>query len=164
MAVFMTACQKEKIENAPTEVDLTAQIQKDYEAYTATYGEVKIEHASLEELNQVFVENGQSPVTLEEIGVTEEEYIAAQERIKNLDGVESRCNPFYRFLIDYNGNGIGNTLDVFLVNKVILGIDPPSIRSINFGYISFAWQNQGIELSTFDRALAVKMVLGIITC
>ena len=74
----MTACQKESVgelsENQPS-------IENDLAEVYINNETGPIEYVTLEELNQALIDNGLEPVTLEELGVTQEEYAAAQARV-----------------------------------------------------------------------------------
>lgn len=161
--VLMTACQKEKTDLVSTEMNLDAQIQQDYEDYIAEHGEVQIEYTTLEKLNEVYIENGLPPVTLEELGVTEEEYSEIRNRVLiNANNVEARCNSFYWYLIDMNLSGTATGADLIEARKVILNRNPPSPLSERFGSISWHWLGINYPLTTHDMALAHKMILRVI--
>ena len=116
----------------------------------------------MEKLNEVFVENGLEPVTLEKLGISEEEYRLVQERRNNPEYAQDRCNAWYWFLIDMSGNGNATAFDVALAQRVILGLDPPSSASSNFGTISYWWAGTNPYLSVYDLTIATQMILEII--
>ena len=164
MVLLMASCQKEATVNLEENTRFEKQLQAEYEKYLAEHDELYIEYTTLEELNKVYIENGLEPVTLEELGVTEEEYAAVQARVNNPEFAQDRCNAWYWFLIDMNGDGNASIADLVLAQNVILGIDPPSAASENFGTISYWWVGSNPNLSTYDITIANQMILGIITC
>ncbi len=159
------ACEQE--DTAPTEqtLDSKARIEQYVKQYLEQYGQPKVEYTSLEALNELFVANGLPIVTLEELGVTLEQYEAAQERIKAIatgTAIESRCDdPVYQILGDIDGfNGLDGN-DVALAQMIILGTSTQSPRL--FGCLSdhAGWQsNTGCVLTIADLVIARKVILG----
>lgn len=138
-------------------------IQQLHSDYIARHGQdVVVEYTSLEDLNRIFEENGVPTISLEEIGITQEQYDAAQASLLNGNVASPRCDdPVYQFLGDMNDNGILTAYDTVLAVRVILGIDPPSTASSLFGYISFYAGVGSPQLTNLDRIIAIRVVLSL---
>lgn len=160
-----TACQQEELNLVDDFQTDSFNVQEAHNDYISKHGrDVIIEYTSLEELNRVFQDNGLQPITLEEIGMTQEEYDFAQENIQNGNIADLRCDdPLYQFLGDMNQNGSLSTSDVVLATRVKNGLDPMSIYSYRFSYISYYWSSDGIthgEIEIVDIEDAIKVILG----
>lgn len=163
VGALMTACQKESIENSS---DVTEKRQFDVDeymdAYLVKHGAVKIEYLSLEELNKVLNENGVNPVTLVELGLSQEEYEEGQNRINNSSPTfGSRCSAANIIgMGDINSSGTTTVTDCLVARQVILGIVPPSLESQAFGEISLEVANFGPNLSSIDVNMLYLFILG----
>ena len=178
VAVLMIiACQKEAIEET---VDLSsregilAYFADDIDAYVKEHNNLEIEYTSLEEVNETFESYGLEPVTLESIGITDEEYIAAQNRINNPDIANSRCTGNLAVYFGDNYLNMNNRLDRDDVARFKIGLNgtrEPFIRTqdyFEFGYFSIIWGfNEGIpnpSPNTNDGVVALQIILGIRPC
>jgi len=111
----------------------------------------------------VFVKHGLSPVTLEEIGITQEVYEAAQARI---NGVGSRdvcpIGSWYNYLGDLNASGTATTFDLINYDQWKDGnYTPDPDRLENFGIISYWYEGTDIPPTDRDREILRQMILGI---
>ena len=159
---LMTACEKENVESLlETSKQQTFNVDEYMDAYLKKHGEVKIEHLSLEELNNVLVENGIKPVTLEEIGLTQEEYEAGQARINNPNFAYDRCSASNIMgMGDINQSGAATTFDCVLAIQAIQGGAPFSISEQAFGEISIEVINVSPSLTSLDVYLLYAFILG----
>lgn len=159
VGAFMTACQKTAIDEL---TDAKVSVESDTET------NVVIEYTSLEALNKLYEENGLVPFTLEELGITEVEYLAAQERINNKEIAQSRAecsssiNTTFQNDGDMNENGSVTGFDLVLARKVILGQAPATNASDDFGTISWSWNGSNDQISVFDIILVQRWLLGIL--
>jgi len=172
----MTACQKESldVESLNTQksmAELKIELQEEHERFITKHGAIEIEYLSLKEMNTIEIENGIKPTTLEDLGVTEEEYQLAQTQINNSELAQSRCNSWYRYLIDIDQDRKVNGQDIsraylYLLRGSTFGI--PVLRFNNFGTISYwrGWDkpNTTSKFSISDILIAQRMILGLEKC
>lgn len=162
---ILSSCQQEDVIPVVEDSVTMTDVESMHQAYITKHGQdATIEYTSLEEMNEVFVANGFEAVTLEELGITQEEYDFGQERINSGNVADLRCDePVYQFLGDMNDNGTLSAADIVLARKVLVGTLPPSQNSVYFGYLSAVWQSnfsQGtLDLTTFDLIVARLVIL-----
>lgn len=181
VGALMTACQKENLQQSENLSDaelLEKEIKADYAKYVAEHEELTIEYTTLEELNAVFGEHGMEPVTLEGLGITEEEYRIAQEKVNNPEIAQERCSGYLALYYgDMNNNGSLNVFDILQINSWLLiygngnsTVTPPGSeyrRAALFSAEVGVWPgttNQGNEhlyLNQTDKNIAVNIILGI---
>ncbi len=161
--VSIYACEQDTLD-VVTDVLTEEQVEQYLQEYQ---GDLKIDYVSLEELNAEYAEIGLPPVTLEDLGVSQEAYDAAQTSIS--EGIESRCDAQYLTLGDYDQNGTLTGFDSYLAHLVIIGSIPKNPNSNRFGLLStYASQNAGTPnhggntLTTYDRTIHAYARLGLI--
>ena len=142
------------------------------------------EYISLEEMNAALVEAGLNPVTLEELGLTAEEYQAAQERINdpNFDPIAFRdvcsASDFNVFLdwADINLSGTISVADVVRADQIMydmIDVEDLTIQeqeaAANFGHISFNFYTEQYSsylpnnkryIERWDTRLVRRHILG----
>jgi len=171
-----SSCSKEATdivqnENLTPEAIL-AMHQDEIDEYVTTHEELNIEHSTLEELNKTLIENGMQPYTLEDLGITQEEYSEAQERIKSLQGaniLDDRCPQYYSvYFGDCSDDGKLSTWDIVLFTKARLYQDFSQCTQYEysrFGFISNFWgDDNNPNPSQQDGDTAQKIILGIYPC
>ncbi len=128
---------------------------------------------SLEEMNQIQIDNDLPILTLEDLGITEAEYLAGQERVNNPNVASVRCEGETTLLyLDLIDDDILTMSDVLEARKGILyGYSGGAYD--DFGYASLVWpsyvDNMGYpsgnsDLTTYDLVLARRIILGIYQC
>jgi len=158
----LSSCQQENITPVDSSMNMT-DIEEMHQAYIAKHGhDVIVEHTSLEEMNAAFTAAGMETITLEELGITQQEYDFAQERINNGDFASLRCGQaHYQFLGDMNGDRRLTPADVILASNVLLNTALPSTESERFGLLSHYWYGDNTtQLSTIDLVVANRVILG----
>lgn len=164
--VFFSSCSRDEdniqLENKSEESLIAADMEKIYADYIQEHGhDGVIEHVSLEELNQAYIKNGLAPVTLEELGISEEKYLLAQKNINNSEIISSRCDNIpYEVLIDIDNNGVANINDIVEAEGQLLLRLPRTIYYNRFGYLSYFCRNEGPHVSTKDLVIGKQMLLG----
>jgi len=161
------ACQQEDLNLVEQEPDYDARIEQYVQDYIERHGHSgSVEYTSLEELNEHLIARGLPPTSLEELGLTPEQYEAAQERIKKMENgtlVEGRCDDaIYDILGDIDGDGELTSLDIAIAQQVILGnsTQAPGL----FECISDECGSDispGCVLTTFDLVVAQRILLGV---
>lgn len=164
---LMLACEQEDATPVKERLDSRDQIEQYVKQYLEQHGQPpSVAYTSLEALNELFVANGLPTMTLEELGITFEQYEAAQERIKAVatgTAIENRCDDTtYDVLGDIDLDNQLTSNDVVIARMIILGTSTQSSRL--FGclsdYAGFTF-NQGCILSTADIVVANGFLLGL---
>lgn len=159
---ILSSCQQENVTPVVEDSVTMTDIESMHQAYITKHGQdATIEYTSLEEMNEVFVANGFEAVTLEELGITQEEYDFAQESINSENIVSLRCaEPVYQFLGDLNGDNALSTSDMVLARGAILA---GATSAGLFGYLSAVWYSDlsTLHLSTVDLLVARRVILGV---
>ena len=183
VGALMTACQKNNVEELSS---LNSKIESEL-------GLLSVEHASIEELNKIFVDNGFEPFTVEDLGLTQAQYEAvlkgetmpqiAQPRAACPSGfsrVEGKScgGSLTTYWLDVNNDGVLDCFDLGLVRSKILGLPTPGILPIEFsrfGFASATWPTladgatappnpANTQLNGFDIIIALKILNGIYIC
>ncbi len=176
VGALMTACQKESIDELST-----LKVEETNSDLTQS-SKPPIEYTSLEELNAVFIENGLTPFTLEDLDITQEAYETAQEMLNDPNIARSRCSgQTATFWLDVNDSGSVSIVDVLRARQRILGLPEAWLDGItqdeynNFGFATAIWPtmadgatgaplNPDPALTGRDLTIAVRIILGIYVC
>ncbi len=179
---LMTACEKESINtsseketNLTLEEGISTELRALVEANIAASEEYTIEYLTIEEFNQVLIENDLAPITLEQIGVTQSEYEKAQAAINNPEYAKSRCSSgtLAESIGDISGNNSLSVFDVVLATQYFLGNNGAN-RNVTGAtplpyqyYALFSYYNSNVEddlIDEFDNYIATRCILGVYSC
>ena len=171
----MTACEKNSVEEMTT-------LKSEVEESSLQSGQSPIEYVSLEELNAIFVENELTPITLDELGVSQEEYDKVQAQLNNPNIARSRCsgNTATTWL-DIDDSGFVSAFDILRVRQFLLIKPEAWLNGITqdeydtFGFATDIWPTiadgasgppatSTSRLTLADVLVGYKVILGIYVC